>query len=318
MEFRKEDFCVTKSYAAYVPHGIDESIFYPIDRNSPEYEKLIQYKKEKLGIDDSINYIIFFNSRNMRRKSAADLILAFRYFCDLLSEEEAKKCMLLLHTQPIDENGSDLFAVVKALCPMYNVKFSTEKISPIELNYLYNIVSVTVSIGSNEGWGLSSTESIMAGTVIINNVTGGLQDQVRFEDENGKWIDFTNDFPSNHTGRYKKYGSWAKAIFPSNRSIQGSVPTPYIFDDRVCAEDVADAIKYWYETSIDDRKKFGLEGRAWLLSSEANMSAKSMGNNMIKHIDSLFKTFTSKPKFFLYRTDYKEPIITNPGILKSK
>ena len=45
------------------------------------------------------------------------------------------------------------------------------------LIYLYNIADVTVNMASNEGFGLSGAESLIAGTPIINNVTGGLQDQ---------------------------------------------------------------------------------------------------------------------------------------------
>jgi hypothetical protein len=31
---------------------------------------------------------------------------------------------------------------------------------------------------------------MMAGTMIMANVTGGMQDQMRFEDENGNWLNF--------------------------------------------------------------------------------------------------------------------------------
>jgi glycosyltransferase involved in cell wall biosynthesis len=78
---------------------------------------------------------------------------------------------------------------------------------------MYNMADVTVNIASNEGFGLSGAESLMTGTPIINNVTGGLQDHMRFEDERGDWIEFTTDIPSNHDGTYKKCGKWAKPVF---------------------------------------------------------------------------------------------------------
>jgi hypothetical protein len=49
----------------------------------------------------------------------------------------------------------------------------------------------------------------------------------------GNWIRFDGEFATNHMGRYKLHGSWVKPVFPSNRSLQGSPATPYIFDDRV-------------------------------------------------------------------------------------
>ena len=57
------------------------------------------------------------------------------------------------------------------------------------INILYNIADVTVLPTSNEGWGLALTEAMMAGKMIIANVTGGMQDQMRFENEKGEWID---------------------------------------------------------------------------------------------------------------------------------
>ena len=42
-------------------------------------------------------------------------------------------------------------------------------------------MSVTINKESNEGFGLGTCESLMAGTPITVNVTGGLQDQVGFK-----------------------------------------------------------------------------------------------------------------------------------------
>ena len=40
-----------------------------------------------------------------------------------------------------------------------------------------------------KGWGLALTEAILAGNPIIANVTGGMQDQMRFEDSEGNWVE---------------------------------------------------------------------------------------------------------------------------------
>ena len=42
------------------------------------------------------------------------------------------------------------------------------------------------------------------------------------------------------------WGEWCKPVFPC-RSLQGSIPTPYIFDDRPRWEDVP-RFREWYET----------------------------------------------------------------------
>ena len=73
------------------------------------------------------------------------------------------------------------------------------------------------------------------------------QDQMRFEDKNGKWFEPDSDIPSNHRKTFTKHGEWAFPVYPACRSIQGSPPTPYIFDDRCRWEDVADRFKEVYE-----------------------------------------------------------------------
>ena len=45
-----------------------------------------------------------------------------------------------------------------------------------------------ILLTSNEGWGLTLTEAMLTGNPIIANVTGGMQDQMRFVDENGNGL----------------------------------------------------------------------------------------------------------------------------------
>jgi hypothetical protein len=143
----------------------------------------------------------------------------------------------------------------------------------------------------------------MAGTPIINNVTGGLQDHCRFQTEDGEWIEFTSDFPSNHTGVVTQCGQWAKPVFPSNRSLQGSPMTPYIFDDRCKFEDVSEAIRYWYDMSREERKAAGRIGHAWMRSTESNMSARRMGARMIECINTCLSNWTPRKKYSVYKVE---------------
>ena len=271
----------------YVPHGLNHNVFKPLESNDTLYEKMHKRFKQ----DNDIEFMVFWNNRNIRRKQPGDVILAFKTFVDSLPEDQRQSVGLVMHTQPVDENGTDLIAVKNVIAPNCKIIFSEQKLSPAELNALYNVADVVVNIGSNEGWGLSSTEAILSGTPIINNVTGGLQDQCGFEDEEGNWIRFDGEFSTNHTGRYKKHGIWVKPVFPSNRSLQGSPQTPYIFDDRVRYEDVADAIRYWYDIPLYRRSEMAEAGREWALKN--GLTAEQMGNKMIEMIDYLFKSKTN-------------------------
>jgi len=285
----------------YVPHGIDSNIFKPVDKTDP---KFVDFKKN-LFKDKDIEFVLFYNSRNIHRKRPSDTILAFKIFCDSIGKEKAKKCALVMHTAANDNNGTDLRAVKQAICdPEYvNVYFSQDRLNPDQMNLLYNIADANILISSNEGWGLSLTESMMAGTMIIPNVTGGMQDQCRFEDENGEWIDFDADFPSNHRGTYKKCGEWALPVFPSNISLAGSPTTPYIFDDRCSSEDAADAIKQVYDLGKEERTKKGLAGREWAMSEEAMMSADAMVSNITEAIEDTFEKFIPRPSYEVHKSE---------------
>ena len=289
----------------WVPHGINSKHFFPIDSLSSDYEEFIAYR-DNFKKTHNVDFVVFWTNRNIRRKQPGDVILAFNHFCRQLPPEVADRCALLMHTQAIDENGTDLYAVKSTVCPDYKVMFTNGFVNTKVLNFMYNMSDVTINIASNEGFGLSGAESLMSGTPIINNVTGGLQDHMRFEDENGNWIEFTTEFPSNHTGRYRKHGNWAKPVFPTNRSLQGSPQTPYIFDDRVNFEDVADAIMYWYNKGEDERVACGLEGREWVLGNESNMSAARMSDRFIECINTCLEQWTPREKFTMYKISQAE------------
>lgn len=289
----------------YVPHGINQDQFFPISQDHMMHDALKDFKDKVIPVKD-LEFLVFFNSRNIHRKHAGDTILAYRYFCDMIGEEKAKKTALIMHTEAISEHGTDLRAVKEALGSNLNIFFSQEKIDTPQMNLLYNCADVTMLLSSNEGWGLSLTESMMTGTMIIANVTGGMQDQMRFTDENGKWIDFDSEFPSNHRGTYKEHGEWAVPVFPSNISLAGSPKTPYIFDDRCSPEDAAEALLKVYNMTPEERTANGAKGRDWLLSEEARMSANGMCKNIIEGIDETFKNFVPRSRFDIIKIkDYK-------------
>jgi len=293
-----------KKIIEYVPHGLNENIFKPLNETDPT---LIDFKKQLFnGVQK--DFVLFFNSRNIRRKQIPDTMLAFRYFLDKLPKEKADKCAFVLHTEVVSEHGTDLEAVRKLIFKDYPnaIYFSTNKLDASQLNMLYNIADAQILLTSNEGWGLSLTEAILAGTPIIANVTGGMQDQMRFEDEKGNWFVPTPQLPSNHTGALKKHGAWALPVYPTNRSIQGSPTTPYIWDDRCNPEDASDCIKQLYNMSREERKALGATGREWALN-EGGFTGKIMGERAIKAIDQLFSTWTPREKYeFINVLEVKE------------
>jgi glycosyltransferase involved in cell wall biosynthesis len=289
--YEKPDWAVK-----YVPHGIDSKKFFPI-LNDFEYQA---YKEEILGEEEQ-DFVVFWNSRNIRRKNTADLIIAWKVFLDQLPAEKAEKCTLILKTDPVDEHGTDLPAVIETVLGKKSprVKIVGGRLPEKQLNYLYNMSDTHMFFTDNEGWGLGLTESLMAGRMIIAPVQGGMQDQMRFEDENGDWINFSTEHPSNVDGKYKKCGEWAMPMFPKTRSSKGSPITPYIFASQCSIEDGAIALMKVYKLGKEERIKRGLAGREWAMSDEAGFTGETMGERFIENLNVLFDKWTPRERFDL-------------------
>ena len=292
--------------STYVPHGINEDHFYPVDKNHKEWGNLLQFKRTMTRGKD-YKFIVFWNNRNIRRKLPGDVILAYKHFCDMLPKEDAEKCALIMHTQPRDENGTDLPAVAQELCPDYDIIFSSKKLDNINLRYLYNMVDVTINMASNEGFGLGTCEALMCGTPISVNVTGGLQDQCGFKYKGEyltykdySWVHSLHDAKKWKDNSDLTWGDWCKPVWPSNRSLQGSIPTPYIFDDRPKFEDFADRLKEWYDMGDEERQRCGKLGHEFVMSDDAMMSGTAMCNLFKSHMDTAFDKWTPRKRFEIF------------------
>ena len=288
-DYPKEDWQVQ-----YVPHGIDHKTYFPII-NDLEF----QVFKDKFLEEEEYDFIVFWNNRNIRRKNPGDVITAWKIFTDQLPKEKAERCLLIMHTDKVDNNGTDIPAVIETMCDpkRSKVKFTNGKCDPKTLNYYYNLADAQFMMTDNEGWGLSLTEGLMAGNMIIAPVQGGMQDQMRFEDENGDWINFTSEHPTNSNGKYRKHGEWAIPMWPKTRSLKGSPQTPYIYASQVDIEDAGLGLLSCYQLGRKEIQRRGLKGREWLLSEESSMTAKGMGENFINYIKTLFEKWTPIEKY---------------------
>ncbi len=281
----------------YVPHGINDDTYKPVDSDD-EMKKFVHGDKE-------YDFVLFYNNRNIKRKQPSDVIYSYKLFCDTLPKEKSDKCLLLMHTSSVDKNGTDLVAVVNELCVDYDVKFTNDKFDQSKLNRIYNVVDCTINIANNEGFGLTTAESVMSGTPIIVNVTGGLQDQCGFKFE-GKFLtekDYVKIGSLHDKRKWSNdigltWGEWVKPVWSSSTTLNGSPKTPYIFDDRINHYDVVDSIREVYEWGRPERKRRGLQGRKFMKEEFSN---KVMCDSLIKGISGTFKNFKKKPKHQLYK-----------------
>jgi|TARA_R110000751_G_scaffold275352_3_gene376220 glycosyltransferase involved in cell wall biosynthesis len=235
--------------SSYIPHAVDDSIFTPLPPAT-----IAEFRKAH-NLEDK--FIVFWNSRNARRKQSGTLIWWFKEFLDKVGHDKA---VLVMHTDTKDQHGQDLDAIVNTLgLTKGQVRFSRNKVSPQELNVFYNMADITACISDAEGFGLSTLESMTAGTPILVTLTGGLQDQVT-DGEN--WF--------------------GVGIEPASKAIIGSQQVPYIYEDRISKEDFLAAVTKLYDMTPEARHELGQEARKW---SQDKFSFE-------KYVDSWDKLFT--------------------------
>ena len=282
---------------SYVPHGINSDLYKPVE--VPQ-----EFRKQVLG-DKDYKFVLFWMNRNIKRKQPSDVIWAFNKFRDGLPKEDKDKVCLIMHTAPVDQNGTNLIEVQKRIAPDCDIKFSTDRINQEQLNWLYNLSDCTINIAGNEGFGLTTAESIMAGTPAIINVTGGLQDQCGFKVD-GKYLTAEDYKEIGSLHNYRDWedkvthGEWVKPVWPRVQTMVGSVPTPYIIDDKVDVYEVADAIKYWYDKKPKERKEAGLVGRKEFMG-EMGLNAKNQNQKMADGILKAIENWKPKQKFNVYK-----------------
>ena len=87
----------------------------------------------------------------------------------------------------------------------------------------------------------------------------------------------------------------------------GSVPTPYIWDDRCDASDAADRLYEVWEIGPKERKRRGELGRRWATGEEAGFTSEKMSYRIMNNINNLLETWTPREKYELIKIDAKKP-----------
>lgn len=204
----------------FVPHTVPSDVYYEFteDEKSRAKEKWLPNKQDW--------FTGFWINRNARRKRPNDLLWAWSKFVDRLEQEEGhRKAVLLMHTDPFDQEGPNLLALREYFGLQDNVVFSTERIGFEQCNEYYNIADFTINVSHSEGFGLSTLESMMTGTPIIAPMTGGQTRQV---------ID-------HRTG-----GQNGIALPIEFQTMVGNQSVPYILEDYVSTDTIAEAILDMY------------------------------------------------------------------------
>ena len=214
---------------SFIPHALPDNMFFKMNK-----EQIINSKSQLLGAQNKDSFVCIWVNRNAKRKRPNDVLLSWQMFLQNLEKETGKKdALLIMHTEPTDNEGPNLFATAEALGISSNVFFSRDRLDFEKMNILYNISDACINISFAEGFGLSTLESMMTGTPIIASKTGGLTRQV---------VDHRD---GSHNG---------VALDIDARSLVGSQLVPYIYEDYVNCDNVAKGLRNLYNVSKDKER----------------------------------------------------------------
>lgn len=222
----------------FIPHALPVDMFKPIEK-----DKIIELRKQVLPPDRADHFVALWINRNAKRKRSNDVLEAWKIFMDELQAKHGhQKATIIMHTDPLDSQGSNLLKTSEMLGVVGSVFFSKERLGFEQINVLHNISDFCLNISMNEGFGLATLEAMYAGKPIIAVTTGGLTRQVvdhRDGSENGI------------------------ALPVELRTLVGSQMVPYIYEDYVSNQTIAKAIMKLYEMSPGDREALGAKAMAY-------------------------------------------------------
>ena len=245
-----------------IPHGADPSEFFPLEeleRNKARQDLIMQSRADR-----QVNFIIFWNNRNIFRKRPGDVLYSFKLF-----SEKHPDTLLLLNTDIVDMEGVDLMHLIDDLDIKAPIVFNPSRVKSDRLNLMYNVADVTINIAVNEGFGLCVLESLCAGTPVIVTKTGGMPEQA-CEAVHREAID--PDIEGNDgKGRpeYDEIVEFGKVLEPDSQMMFGTLGAPYIFQDIVNYKTILSALEEAYQrTQRNDWKQtLGLQGRDHIIKN---------------------------------------------------
>ena len=222
----------------FIPHALPDNLFFPLDE-----AHVRAHKKTILGNQREDHFTGIWVNRNAKRKRPNDVLLSFSKFLKMLEKREGhRKATLIMHTEPGDSEGPNLFATCENLGITDNVFFSRDRLDFEKMNILYNICDYCLNISFAEGFGLTTLEAMMAGVPIIASKTGGLTRQV---------VDHKN-------------GTENGVALPIKvQTLVGSQSVPYIYEDYVDNADVAKGMFRLYKLGKNKTKRDRLKKKVY-------------------------------------------------------
>ena len=243
----------------FIPHGLPSNLYFPIGEKEKD-----DFKIKILGKNRKDHFVGIWVNRNAKRKRPADVLWSWKIFLENLRKKHGhQKATLIMHCDPNDTEGPNLLRVSEMLSVNKNVFFSKERLDFDKMNILYNVSDFCLNISYAEGFGLPTLEAMQTGTPIIALKTGGLTRQAvdhRDGSENGVALDV--EF----------------------KSIVGSQQVPFIFEDYVSTNSVANGIMRLFELDENKRKALKEKVRNYAQSEFAHSKTIDEWHNTLSSL----------------------------------
>ena len=248
----------------FVPHAVPNEIFTEISDSESA-----KYKKTVLGYDRADHFVGIWVNRNAKRKRSNDVLWSWKIFLDDLEKKHGhRKATLILHADPNDHEGANLFATAEHFDLQENVFFSSDRLDFEKMNILYNISDFCLNISYAEGFGLPTLEAMQSGCPIIAVKTGGLTRQA---------VDHRD---GSHNG---------VALDVELKTLVGSQSVPYIYEDYVSCDSIAQGMMKLFELDEEEKEALSKKVKDYVASEFAYQDTVDDWHKTLKDLTENWK-----------------------------
>lgn len=224
-----------------VPLGCEPDTFYPLP-----YEERRAYREKAFGITDDNFFLVMSANRNQMRKDLGRGMKGFHLF-----HGKVPYSRLYMHSKTQDVGGN---LISQAYLLGLRIHGSTPEImfTPPEynelagfdravLNKMYNAADVIISTAQGEGWGLTTTEAMAAGTSFIGPANTSFFEIIGEKEQRGYLAASGTD------DLWSIYYGTDDAPRPLTSVIDLAAKLEYVYYHRDEARDKAYAARIWSE-----------------------------------------------------------------------